>query len=59
MPTLPELALILAIMLVVFGANRLPAVGDALGRAVTRGLAALRRDRRAARPRDARSGERR
>jgi Sec-independent protein translocase protein TatA len=34
MPTLSELALITFIMVVVFGANRLPAVGDALGRLV-------------------------
>lgn len=31
MPTLPEVLLILFIMLVVFGANRLPRIGDALG----------------------------
>ncbi len=36
MPTLAELALILLIMLVVFGANRLPALGDAVGRAFRR-----------------------
>ena len=36
MPTLPEVLLILFIMLVVFGANRLPRVGDALGAAAKR-----------------------
>jgi TatA/E family protein of Tat protein translocase len=38
MPTLPEVLLILFIMLVVFGANRLPRIGDALGGAVKRVL---------------------
>ena len=38
MPTLPEVLLILFIMLVVFGANRVPRVGDALGAAVKRML---------------------
>lgn len=36
MPTLPEVLLILFIMLVVFGANRLPRIGDALGARVRR-----------------------
>jgi TatA/E family protein of Tat protein translocase len=43
MPTLAELALILFIVLVVFGAQRMPALGDALGRGVRR-LLGRRRD---------------
>ncbi len=54
MPTLAELALILAILVVVFGANRLPAVGDALGRAVSRGIGALRGKTRDVPPADRR-----
>jgi Sec-independent protein translocase protein TatA len=36
MPTLPEVALILFIMMVVFGRSSLPRLGDALGHAVGR-----------------------
>lgn len=36
MPTLPELGLILFVVIIVFGASRLSAVGDALGAAVRR-----------------------
>lgn len=43
MPSLAELALILFIIVVVFGANRLPALGDALGRAVRNRLRPSRR----------------
>jgi sec-independent protein translocase protein TatA len=34
MPGLPELLVILLIVLVVFGANKLPSIGDALGRSI-------------------------
>ena len=34
MPGLPELFVILLIVLVVFGANKLPGIGDALGRSI-------------------------
>ncbi len=34
MPGLPELLVILLIVLVVFGANKLPGIGDALGRSI-------------------------
>lgn len=34
MPGLPELLIILVICLVVFGANKLPGIGDALGRSI-------------------------
>lgn len=43
MPSLAELALILFIIVVVFGANRLPALGDALGRAARNRLHPSRR----------------
>jgi Sec-independent protein translocase protein TatA len=36
MPTLPEVVLILFIMFVVFGRSGLPALGDALGHAMSR-----------------------
>ncbi len=34
MPGIPELLVILLIVLVVFGANKLPGIGDALGRSI-------------------------
>jgi sec-independent protein translocase protein TatA len=34
MPGIPELLLILLIVLLVFGAGKLPAIGDALGRSI-------------------------
>ena len=34
MPGLPELLVILVIVLIVFGANKLPGIGDALGRTI-------------------------
>ena len=34
MPGLPELLVILVIVMVVFGANKLPGIGDALGRSI-------------------------
>ena len=34
MPGLPELLVILVIVLVMFGANKLPGIGDALGRTI-------------------------
>jgi sec-independent protein translocase protein TatA len=34
MPGLPELLVILVIVLIVFGANKLPSIGDALGRSI-------------------------
>ena len=34
MPGVPELLVILLIVLVVFGANKLPSIGDALGRSI-------------------------
>jgi sec-independent protein translocase protein TatA len=34
MPGIPELLLILAIVLLVFGAGKIPAIGDALGRGI-------------------------
>ena len=34
MPGIPELLVILAIVLLIFGAGRLPAIGDALGRSI-------------------------
>jgi sec-independent protein translocase protein TatA len=34
MPGIPELLIILVIVLLVFGAGKLPAIGDALGRSI-------------------------
>jgi sec-independent protein translocase protein TatA len=34
MPGIPELLLILVIVLLIFGAGKLPAIGDALGRSI-------------------------
>jgi sec-independent protein translocase protein TatA len=34
MPGLPELLVILVIVLIVFGANKLPGIGDALGKTI-------------------------
>ncbi|ACY14443.1 twin-arginine translocase TatA/TatE family subunit [Haliangium ochraceum] len=34
MPGLPEMLVILAIVLLIFGAGKLPAIGDALGRSI-------------------------
>ena len=34
MPGLPEMLVVLAIVLLIFGAGKLPAIGDALGRSI-------------------------
>ena len=34
MPSVPELLIILLIVLLIFGAGKLPAIGDALGRSI-------------------------
>ena len=34
MPGIPELLIILTIVLLIFGAGKLPAIGDALGRSI-------------------------
>lgn len=34
MPSVPELLIILVIVLLIFGAGKLPAIGDALGRSI-------------------------
>jgi len=34
MPGIPELLIVLAVVLLIFGAGKLPAIGDALGRSI-------------------------